>query len=51
VVPLVYLLPQVGNLGVHGVFLAEPISDILGGAACFITMLCTLWPELKKDKA
>ena len=36
------------NLGVNGVFLAEPISNFIGGGACFITMLCTILPELRK---
>ena len=31
VVPLTILLPQIGGLGVHGVFLAEPISNAIGG--------------------
>lgn len=39
VVPLTYLLPHVGNLGVLGVFAAEPVSNVLGGGACFVTML------------
>ena len=52
VVPLVYLLPRIGGLGVDGVFLSEPISDVIGGSACFITMMCTVWRELvAKEKA
>lgn len=52
VVPLVYILPRIGGLGVTGVFLSEPISDIIGGSACFITMMCTVWRELvAKEKA
>ena len=31
-----------------GVFLAEPISNFIGGAACYVTMLLTIWPELKR---
>lgn len=51
VVPLVYILPRIGGLGVDGVFLSEPISDIIGGTACFATMMCTVWRELKaKEK-
>lgn len=46
VVPLTFLLPRIGNLGVNGVFLAEPISNFIGGTACFVTMLCTVMPEL-----
>lgn len=47
VVPLTILLPLVGNLGVDGVFWAEPISNLLGGCASFFTMLITVLPELK----
>lgn len=38
VVPLTLLLPKAFGLGVLGVFVAEPISNFLGGAACFFTM-------------
>lgn len=48
VVPLTLLLPRIGGLGVMGVFLAEPVSNFIGGTACFVTMLCTVMPELKK---
>lgn len=51
VFPLTLLLPRVGNLGVDGVFLAEPISNFLGGAACFFTMLATILPMLKRGEA
>ena len=47
VVPLTLLLPHVAGLGVNGVFLAEPISNFIGGLACYITMRCTVMPELK----
>lgn len=47
VVPLTLLLPHVAGLGVNGVFLAEPISNCIGGLACYITMRCTVMPELK----
>lgn len=50
VFPLTLLLPRVGGLGVDGVFLAEPISNLLGGAACFFTMLATIWPMLKRGE-
>lgn len=50
VVPLVLLLPHLFGLGVNGVFLAEPISDLLGGGACFLTMMLTIWPRLKEDR-
>lgn len=41
VVPLTIWLPAMG-LSTDGVFLAEPISNFLGGSACFITMLFTI---------
>ena len=47
VIPLTLLLPRILGLNTTGVFLAEPISNFIGGAACFITMLLTVWPELK----
>ena len=46
VVPLTLLLPRVAGLGVRGVFLAEPISNLIGGLACYLTMRCTVMPEL-----
>lgn len=45
VVPLTLLLPAVG-FGVEGVFLAEPISNLLGGLAAFITMWITVYKKL-----
>lgn len=48
VVPLTVLLPRVGGLGVDGVFWAEQISNLIGGCACFFTMLATILPELKE---
>lgn len=47
VVPLTLLLPRIGSLGVYGVFLAEPISEVVGGLASYITMRCTAWKHLK----
>ena len=48
VVPLTYLLPYAMNMGTKGVFLAEPVSNVIGGSACFLTMLITVLPELKR---
>lgn len=48
VVPLVLWLPGLG-LGVDGVFWSEPISDVLGGAASFITMLLTVYFPTRKE--
>lgn len=43
VIPLTLLLPR---LGAAGVFLAEPISNFLGGLACFATMYITVYRKL-----
>lgn len=48
VFPLTLLLPRIGGLGVDGVFLAEPVSNLLGGVACFATMMFTVWRMLGK---
>lgn len=50
VIPLTMILPYAFGLGTDGVFLAEPISNVIGGSLCFITMLITLLPELKAMK-
>ncbi len=47
VVPLTYALPCLLGMGTDGVFLAEPVSNVIGGTACFVTMLATVMPELK----
>ena len=49
VIPLTIFLPMVGGLGVNGVFLAEPISNFIGGGACFCTMMLTIWPMLRQE--
>ena len=48
VVPLTLLLPSVFRMGTDGVFVAEPVSNFIGGTACFVTMLLTVMPELKR---
>ncbi|MDO5402832.1 MAG: MATE family efflux transporter [Eubacteriales bacterium] len=45
VIPLVYLLPLLG-LGVDGVFIAEPVSNIIGGLCCFIAMYFIVYRKL-----
>lgn len=45
VVPLTLTLPMVG-FGVKGVFMAEPISNVLGGLACYLTMRMTVYRRL-----
>ena len=48
VVPLTYLMPYMFHMGTAGVFLAEPASNVIGGTLCFVVMLCTVLPELKR---
>ena len=48
VLPLMLLLPRLWNMGVYGVFAAEPVSDIIGGLACYVTMMLTVWPQMKQ---
>ena len=48
VIPLTLWLPSVAGLGAKGVFLAEPISNFIGGTACFVTMLFVVLPELSR---
>ena len=50
VAPLTILLPRWITPSVNGVFLAEPISNFLGGTACFVTMLIVVRKELNKTK-
>ncbi len=45
VVPLTIILPLCG-LGVEGVFLAEPVSNAIGGLAAFITMWFMVYRKL-----
>ncbi len=48
VVPLTYMMPYAFGMGTDGVFMAEPVSNVIGGSICFVTMLCTVLPELKR---
>ncbi len=50
VVPLTYILPYAFNMGTNGVFAAEPISNVVGGLACFITMLFVIKNLLKPQR-
>lgn len=45
VVPLTLLFPCLG-FGVDGVFMAEPVSNLVGGLACFITMYLTVYRRM-----
>ncbi|MCD7753862.1 MAG: MATE family efflux transporter [Clostridiales bacterium] len=46
VIPLTFLLPLIAGLGADGVFLAEPVSNFVGGLACFLTMYFTVYRRL-----
>ena len=48
VAPLIFILPRVFGLGVDGVLMAEPISNVVGGLACYLTMYFTVYRGLKK---
>ncbi len=50
VVPLTLLLPRLGA-GINGVFIAEPISNFIGGAACYLTMLIYTRRLFRKEEA
>ena len=47
VLPLTVCLPMLFGLGVNGVFIAEPVSNFIGGTACYVTMLLTVYRKLK----
>lgn len=49
VIPLTIILPKLFDLGTTGVFMAEPISNLIGGVACFTTMLVLIHRELKQE--
>ena len=46
VVPLTLLLPRLG-FGVLGVFLAEPVSNVIGGLASYLTMRRTVYKKIE----
>lgn len=50
VTPLTLFLPALLHMGTDGVFIAEPISNFVGGAACFGTMMFTVWRELTRKQ-
>ena len=46
VTTLMFVLPPLWDLGANGVYLSEPISNVLGGSACFLTMYFTVYRKL-----
>lgn len=47
-VPLIILLPHLWNLGRYGVLAAEPVTNVVGGLACYLTMLTVVSRELRR---
>lgn len=43
-----FIMPLLFTNKALGVFAAEPVSNVIGGLACFITMLIVIMPSLKK---
>ncbi len=50
VVPLIYILPGVFGLGTDGIFLSEPISNVIGGSASMLTMLFTVYRNMRRKQ-
>jgi len=50
VIPLTFLLPHLWGLGPMGVFWSEPVSNVIGGMACYLTFMLTIWPKLTDEK-
>lgn len=46
VIPLTLFLPLILSSPEYGVFLAEPISNLIGGGACFVTMIFTVYKKI-----
>ena len=50
VIPLTLWLPRFFPPAVNGVFAAEPISNLIGGTASFVTMLVVVGNEIRKNR-
>ena len=50
VVPLTYLLAYTAGKGTDGVFLAEPVSNLIGGVACYVTMMLLVYRKLGQQE-
>jgi len=46
VTPLIFIMPKLFELGADGILLSEPISNIIGGLACWLTMYFTVYRPL-----
>ncbi len=45
-VPLILILPRLWDLGITGVLAAEPVTNVVGGLACYLTMMAVVWKKL-----
>ncbi len=45
-VPLILILPRLWDLGITGVLAAEPVTNVIGGLACYLTMMAVVWKRL-----
>jgi putative MATE family efflux protein len=45
-IPLIILMPGITGLGAEGVFWAEPVSELIGATACYMTMYFTIYRKL-----
>ena len=45
-VPLILILPHLWDLGIYGVLGAEPVTNVIGGLACYFTMMRLVWKKL-----
>lgn len=50
VVPLIYILLHFWQPPVYGVFASEPVSNVIGGTACLLTMIFTVYLPLKEGR-
>lgn len=50
VVPLIYILPHFWQPPVYGVFASEPVSNVIGGTACLLTMIFMVYLPLKEGR-
>ncbi len=48
--PLILLMPSITGLGAEGIFWAEPVSQLIGGTACYTAMYFTVYRRLGKAK-
>lgn len=48
VIPLTIILPRFVTPAVNGVFMAEPVSNVVGGLASFLTMYFTVYRRLNE---